>query len=79
MVDLREYPEIFGRLVEGPALSSSVDSGAARFFPFGSWIGSFIARVGGVRRVLNNIDVRHKRQRQIEWRGTNRFEERDDS
>ncbi len=53
-MDLREYVEILGRLVEGPSITSSVGSGAARFFPLGSRIGSFIARGAGLRRALSS-------------------------
>lgn len=38
-----EYVEVLVRLVEGPALSASSGSGATRFLPFKSEIGSFIA------------------------------------
>jgi hypothetical protein len=43
-VDLNEYADVLGRLVEGPAMSSSSGSGAARFFPLISRTGSRIVR-----------------------------------
>jgi len=46
--DLKEYPEVLERLVDGPAVSSSSGSGTARFFPFGSLAGSFMVRAGVV-------------------------------
>jgi hypothetical protein len=42
--------------VEEPDDSSSAGSGAARFFPFESPIGSFIVRAAGLRRALSNIE-----------------------
>jgi len=56
-VDLSEYAEVLGRLVEGPAMSSSSGSGAARFLPLMSRTGSRIVRgiseEVGLRRGLN--------------------------
>jgi len=48
--------KVLGRLVEEPVDSSSAGSGAARFFPFGSVIGSFIVRAAGLRRALSNME-----------------------
>jgi hypothetical protein len=56
-VDLNEYAEVLGRLVEGPAMSSSSGSGAARFLPLMSRTGSRIVKgiseEVGLRRGLN--------------------------
>ncbi|KAJ6514890.1 hypothetical protein C8R47DRAFT_1088987 [Mycena vitilis] len=48
VLERREYEVVRGRLLEGPASSSSSElgSGAARFFPLGSRTGSLIVRAG---------------------------------
>lgn len=55
MLDRREYAVVLDRLEEGPALSSSSKSGAARFFPLWSLTGSLIDKGAVVADVLRRI------------------------